>query len=208
MKKNLHIILTSILIPIIIYFILEFFSTSVYCEELSGYYYDDFKVISGFIKYIFFLLGLFGSGVLAFYLLKKYVPAFLNRYVQVAYIVLLWGIAFYPMFRTIIQNHNNASLVSSLCNKTTGTIMHVKSTNITYNEYKYLQGKLVLLPDISSQSDSIQIDYYHDGFLPDFLLNIRYRVPVNDPTETNDKRWFEKSRDSLFKWIEYSDIMD
>ena len=83
--------------------------------------------------------------------------------------------------------------------------MQVKSINVTYPEYQYLQGELVLLPDISSQSDSIQINYYHDGFLPDFSLTVLFRVPVNEPKKTDEKHWFEKSRDNKFKWLEFRD---
>ena len=121
------------------------------------------------------------------------------------YIALLWTIIFYPQFRVAIQNSNDAPFISSLCNKTTGSAMQVKSTNVTYPEYEYLQGELILLPDISPRSDSIQIDYYHDVFLPDFSLHILFRVPVNETTKTDEKHWFEKSRDSKFKWLEFRD---
>ena len=64
-------------------------------------------------------------------------------------------------------------------------------------------GQLVLLPDISSESDSIKIDYYHDGFLPDFSLYILFKVPINDSRQIGENHWFEKSRDGKFKWLEY-----
>ena len=83
--------------------------------------------------------------------------------------------------------------------------MKVKSDNVTYSEYKYLQTELVLLPNISSHSDSIQINYYHDGFLPDFSLYILFKVPINEIQEIDGKHWFEKNRDTNYKWIEYKD---
>lgn len=83
--------------------------------------------------------------------------------------------------------------------------MQVKSENVTYPEYQYLQTQLVLLPNISAKADSIQIDYYHDGFLPDFSLYILFRLPVNEPQKTDEKYWFEKSRDANYKWIEFRD---
>ena len=205
MKKNLHIILTLVLTPVLFYLILEYGSTYVYCGQLSGYDYDDFKIIGGLIKLVLVFLAICGGGTLVFFLLKKLVPAFKNKYAQVAYIMLLWTLVFYPRLRVAIQNHNDAPFISGLCDKTTGNVMQVKSINVTYPEYQYLQGELVLLPDISSQSDSIQIDYYHDGFLPDFSLHILFRVPVNEPTNPDEKHWFEKSRDSKFKWLEFRD---
>ncbi len=197
--------MTLVLTPVLFYLILKFGWTNLYCGQLSGYDYDDFKIIGGLIKLVLLFFAICGGGILVFYLLKKFVPAFKNKYIQVSYFAFLWAIVFYPGFRVAIQNHSDAPFISSLCNKTTGSAMQVKSTNVSYPEYEYLQGELILLPDISPRSDSIQIDYYHDGFLPDFSLHILFRVPVNEPTKTDEKHWFEKSRDSKFKWFEFRD---
>lgn len=191
--------------PVFFYFILNFGWTNIYCAHLSGYNYEDFKILGGLIKLILLFLTICGGGILVFYLLKKYVLAFQNKYVQAAYIFLLWVIIFFPQLRVTIQNHNNSPLVSSLCDKTMSTGILVKSDNLTFPEYEYLQSKLSLLPDISSLADSIGIDYYHDGFLPDFSLKIHFRVPINDQSKADEKHWFEKSRDGKFKWIEFRD---
>jgi hypothetical protein len=204
-KKNIHIILAIMLAPLIFYLILKIGWTDVSCEQLSAYDYDNFKAIGELIKVVLSRLIIFGSGILVFYFLQRFLRAFQNKYIQVAYIGILWAIIFYPGFRVANQNYNDALFISSLCNKTTGNAMHVKSNNVTYPEYEYLQGKLILLPDISPQSDSIQIDYYHDGFLPDFSLDILLRVPINDTIKTDERRWFEKSKGGQYKWLEFRD---
>lgn len=81
--------------------------------------------------------------------------------------------------------------------------MDARSENVTFEEYQYLQSRVILFPDLPNQADSIKIHYYHDGFLPDYSLTIEFRVPLNTPINSNTKYWIETSRNKNFKWIAY-----
>lgn len=204
MRQNLYIPLTIVLVPVFYALLLKFGFTVVYCQQLSGYDYDDFAVVGSFFKLVFLFLLACWIAILIFYLLNRFVPQFKSLGLQMLYIVLFWTVVFYSAFKVAIQSEAENEIIQSLCAKTTGSGMKVKSENVSWSEYNYLRDDLILLPPLPPDADSISIDYCHDGFLPDFSLHVLVRLPASDTALAHKKHWLEKSRNNRFVCMEYT----
>lgn len=56
-----------------------------------------------------------------------------------------------------------------------------KGQALNFTEYDVLRGELSILPDLAPQADSIAFGYGSDGFLPDYYLQLSYRLPKSTP---------------------------
>jgi hypothetical protein len=202
LKNQLHILIALLLI--FIFWLFKSTSQNL-CLNL---YTSDFGVENNFIKIIFIrvLLSLFFL-LLLYFLIKKN-NLFRGKIFQVTYTILVIILIFNLPIFFYKKDHLNDKTVASICDKTTGDFMNVKSMNLTYMEYQFLQKRKVILPKLVSNADSIHIEYYHDGFLPDYNLNIRFRIPKKEKIELDGKIWREESSNENFRWISYTEYQE
>lgn len=60
-----------------------------------------------------------------------------------------------------------------------------KANNLTYSQYQEIT-RVKWFPKLQKNADSISYCYTYDGFLPDYIFNISYSLPINieiDSTE-------------------------
>jgi len=58
-----------------------------------------------------------------------------------------------------------------------------KADNLTFDEYREIT-KINWFPEIPNESDSISYYYSHDGFLPDYVFQVSYNLPLNIKIDT------------------------
>lgn len=52
-----------------------------------------------------------------------------------------------------------------------------RADSLSFEEYKEIM-RISGFPEISESSRNISVDYYEEGFLPDFSISVTYEVPV------------------------------
>jgi hypothetical protein len=202
LKNHFHILLTLLLVFILWYFLSPSKSNCLYL------YISDFGVENSFIQILLVRVFLCLFFLLLLNFLIKKNNLFRGKIFQVTYTILVIILIFNLPIFFYKKDHLNDKTVASICDKTTGDLMNVKSMNLTYKEYQFLQKRKVILPKLVSNADSIHIEYYHDGFLPDYSLNIRFRIPKKEKKELDGKIWREESSNENFRWIYYLDYRD
>lgn len=112
------------------------------------------------------------GGVLLFRRLRrKAIPA-LNGNSALVYFAVLPLVVFHAQFVGIANNISHAPIERAVCAKSDLDGLTIHSSALSRSEYDFLMKQLVVLPELPAGADSISIDYYHDGFLPDFMLTV------------------------------------
>lgn len=102
---------------------------------------------------------------------------------------------------------------TELCSKLSNEleIMGSKGEDLSYEEYKFIRPK-ISFPKISSSAYDIKYIYSHDTLLPDFHIEIKYKVPFGTKIKTFNEHSFQyqKSLDTkrmknhiLVTYLEY-----
>lgn len=82
--------------------------------------------------------------------------------------------------------------------------------DLKYHEYKYIE-KNNGYPVLPLKADSISIDYWYEGFLPDYHFNLTYYVPkgvdidtfsINKPLFSSGRRYEEKNGKLFVSYFE------
>jgi len=137
---------------------------------------------------------IFVVGVVLFYLLRRRLSQALNGKGPIVYFMILPVFVFHVQFYGVWKNLTSASIERSICAKSTGDGMTVQSVALEHEEYRYLKRRLTLLPNLPSSADSISVEYYHDGFLGDFMLKVRFGCSEQESLSLTGQQW---SIDSL-----------
>jgi len=187
MKRKIKYIIVFILVCFLGAFLVYLTDNS--CDAISNY---NWTVQFG-IGILFFalikMIIIFIVGILLFLLFRKKIRHKKYDKIKLIYFAILPLFVFHYQFLLIPNNIINRSTVHSICEKSSTDGMTTHSKNINLSEYNFLQDKLFLLPNIPNTSDSIDLDYYHDGFLGDFSLDVTFACDIYSRIDILDKRW-------------------
>ncbi len=143
--------------------------------------------------------------------------AFMNTASGTAvYFVLLTVAAFPLQFGALIFDGEERLMQRAICAKSNSNGMFTDSKGLTVDEYDYLRSLHPFLPLVPGGADSLRIQYYSDGFLPDFSLHVVCAVKRNSlahypayvpPMKDGPSGWMlDTTRvDSAVAWLVYED---
>jgi hypothetical protein len=203
--KMIKKILIAIFIIVAVIGIFEELNNLLDNDCVALYAFDGFG-IREFIKGIMLLL------LMIFVLLigsAAYV--FISRKIKIniiLYFVILSLITSSYFIRGIYfkLKDQNKGIKARICEKSVDNGMTCKMKGLTIEEYHFLPNKS-LLPKIPDFSEKINIDFYRDDFLGDYILTIRILVPKEKMLDTIQNPGWTKvfEQDGAYIVYEYCD---
>ena len=185
--KYLQLLFIFILTSIVIFILL---SITVYsCESTNNYKWEVQFGIGKIIFQLIIKLIIFIVGIIVFLLVRKFVKFNNYRLFKKIYFIVFSLSIFYAQIYKISQSVLHLKKEYSICSKSTTEGLTTKSNSLNLSEYNYLYSKFHLLPDLPSTSDSININYYTDNFLGDYMLDIQFRCKGSAHIDTADHHW-------------------
>jgi hypothetical protein len=100
----------------------------------------------------------------------------------VLYSILLTVFAFPLQFSGLMLDGDKRHMQEAICAKSNSNGMFTESKGLTVGEYTYLRTLCPLLPPAPNGADSLRVNYYSDGFLPDFSLHVVCAVKRSNAT--------------------------
>ncbi len=153
------------------------FGTSVMCDALLHF---SISTISDLMRGLFMLVVyvpvMLWLGIRTYRRLRKRSHILNMTKGTVSYFILLAFVVFPFQFIGIGTNLRNLDMERSICDKSNSNGTFTESVGLNIAEYTHLQTLLPRLPVLPLKSDSINIQYYSDGFLPDINLEVRCAV--------------------------------
>jgi hypothetical protein len=184
-------------IPAIVIFILSCFaciflsySTTSVCEAILNY---SWTVQFGVGAVVFSLIKMFiiwAAGITVWFLIRKKLQPHRYKKIKLFYYAILPLVIFYKQLLAVPGDVLNRPIKRSICDKTTSNGMTTESKNITLPEYDYLRTNLQLLPALPTTSEKINISYYTDNFLGDYMLSVHFECDIHEPVDTTTHLWF------------------
>lgn len=97
----------------------------------------------------------------------------------VFYFVFLTLLAFPFQFGGLVLRGDERMIDETICAKSTSNGMFTESKGLTVEEYEHLRALNPYLPPVPAGADSLRVEFYSDGFLPDFSLHVVCAVKRN-----------------------------
>lgn len=151
--------------------------TSTWCQTLGHYrglYINDVKLLlfwNVLVAPVVLLLGAWCYRKLRVRL------TFLNTTRgTVLYFVVLTLVAFPRGTSALFGLLEERRIEEAICLKSTSNGMFTESVGLSVPEYNHLKTLNPLLPLLPVGADSLRVNYYSDGFLPDFALQVECAV--------------------------------
>lgn len=191
--------------------------TSSWCEALG--HYRGLRISD--LKSFFFWVVLYAPAILLLgtwaYRKMRARWTFLNTTRgTVVYFVGITIVAFPLQFAGLEMDVQERRCEAAICDKSTSNGMFTESQGLSVEEYEYLRTLNPLFPLVPKGADSLRVNYYSDGFLPDFSLRVACSVdrrgmesfPAYDnPGKDGPKGWMlDTARvDPNIAWLVYED---
>lgn len=177
----IKIIATSVVVALLI--LLATKSYQFHCAPLDAFIsqsgiFSFFKVMEWFVVAIVIWL----IGVITYFIIKR------KRTINILlYFSILTTIAFYSFIINAIKREpeTNRELKEVICSKGSGDEMKCTFKALTTDEYNFINSEINhWLPLIPENTDSINIDYFHDDFFGDFRITIEMFIPPGEELDT------------------------
>jgi hypothetical protein len=193
------------------------FNTRVKCDALSHY---SFITIGDVMRRLFMLVVyvpvMLWLGIRTYRWLRERMHTLNSIRGTASYFILLAFVIFPFQFIGIGRNILDGDIRRSICAKSTSDGSFTESHGLTVDEYSHLQNRLPILPILPSEPIEVSVNYYSDGFLPDFSLTVgcaisrssasgyRIAVPI---TEVGPSGWMlDTTRtDETVAWLIFND---
>lgn len=134
-----------------------------------------------FLKIIAFtFLALIGMRILVVYFRKKkiYDTRRKIKYATILTILICLVLYFNYTIKAVQNRLVNATTREHIFGKLKST-NNAKVDSLFFDEYKEIM-RINGFPKIPESSKNISVDYYEDGFLPDFSISVTYEVPITE----------------------------
>jgi hypothetical protein len=137
------------------------------------------------------------AGVVIYFLLRNKFKHHKIQFKYIYWVLLPLLILWRPIYNTIID-FKNRDVERAICKKSEAPIGgRVISTRLNLQEYEYLTKHIgVVTPFLPASARDIDVKYYGDDFLGDFMLNIVFTCSLNEKI-AKDENWGVKSVDKM-----------
>ncbi len=181
--------------------------TDCSCDATQQYNWTVQFGIGAMIYSILEKVVFFIAGFTFFILIKKKICSEIYIKTKYIYFAALPVLVFHNQFLQIPENISNRSIELSICEKSWSNGLQTNSKTLNQKEYKYLKHQLLLLPDLPQSADSIDINYYRDNFLGEFILTIHFLCDNLEPIDTANKHWITDAANNSInkKKVGYTD---
>jgi hypothetical protein len=179
-------------------------TTDCTCDALNYYRLSwDFL---GDIDTQFWAVVLLAAGVAIYYIITRLLK-WDSEIVKYVYWGLLPLVVFHSAISTVKHNLKVGATEQSICTKTTNAKKGggIVSTNLTLEEYQYLQPDRGELPNLPPTATNITLWFNGGDFIGDYILELTFKCGANEKIATSEK-WTLKSvnKKSGTKTISYS----
>lgn len=111
----------------------------------------------------------------------------------------------FGLIQSIVINitDQNIELKKAICAKAKDDGMMCEINSLSYEEYQFFSN-YGWFPQIPKETEKINIDYYRDDFLGDFILNIEIFIPKNETIDSIELKEWEKTKNNNILLNEFS----
>jgi uncharacterized protein with PQ loop repeat len=127
----------------------------------------------------------------------------ISSYLYVTYSIKVANVLFNPTRQSLVNKIHREPIIPN----------GAMGSSLTYKEYLILYN-MTRFPKIPSNANEISFNYHYDYFLPDYLLELKYRVPETNEIEVKHiDIGYDSSIDQIFtvqnglKLVTYTEIV-
>ena len=161
-----------------------FFSRSNHfsCSALEAFDNESsIELFFDFIKKSLIALGIWLIGLISYFLIKKKKPISVLLFFPLLTVISLQSFIVSAVTR---EPETNRVQKENVCAKSTDDGLVLTFLNLSKEEYDFINSKTKWLPAIPIESEIINIEYYRDDFLGDFVLNIELKLKPEGRLDT------------------------
>lgn len=136
---------------------------------------DESSIYSFFeiLKTVLIAIGIWTIGLILFYMLKQIKKISILLYFPLLTVIALHSFIIKASTR---EPEENRLLKQEVCSKSTDDGMLLNFYGLNKEEYDFINSKSQWLPSVPSESEIINIEYFRDGFVGDYDLQIELKL--------------------------------